>query len=61
MIERSAKDSLSPSTLYKQDKALERISETLIVGHFRDVVTIYMGHNRNKDIIFKIWKTNKRC
>lgn len=61
MIERSDNNSLSPSTLYKQDKALERISETLIVGHFRGVVTKSMGHNRNKDRIFKIWKTNKRC
>lgn len=52
--------SLSPSALYKHDKALDMISETLIVVHFRGEVTISMGQNNNKDSIFKIWGTNKR-
>lgn len=61
MIERSNKDSLSPYALYRHEKALDRISKTLIVVHFRGVVTIHMGQNKNKVSIFKIWGTNKRC
>lgn len=61
MIERSDNNSLSPSALYKHEKALDRISKTLKVVHFRGVVTISIGHNKNKNRIFNIWGTNKRC
>lgn len=44
---------LSPTALYKHDKALDEISGTLIVVHVRGEVTISVGHIKIMDNIFK--------